>query len=69
MPVPTYGALPLSQMFLLVRILQALCMVIVIGICSNFVQMIVVTGAETPKEFVGTLATVCVPSCPLPSSN
>lgn len=60
MPVPTYGALPLSKMFLLVRILQALCMIIVIGICSNFVQMIVVTGAETPKEFVGTLATCCV---------
>jgi hypothetical protein len=56
-------------MFLLVRILQALCMVIVIGICSNFVQMIVVTGAETPKEFVGTLATVCTLSYLLRSSN
>jgi hypothetical protein len=69
MPVPTYGALPLSKMFLLVRILQALCMIIVIGICSNFVQMIVVTGAETPKEFVGTLATVCILSYLLRSSN
>lgn len=33
-------------------------MVVVIGVCSNFVQMIVVTGAEPPKEFVGTLSVV-----------
>lgn len=58
MSIPSYGAMPLSKMFLLVRILQALCMIIVIGICSNFVQMIVVTGAEPPKEFVGTLSVV-----------
>ncbi|KAF2623124.1 hypothetical protein BU25DRAFT_414641 [Macroventuria anomochaeta] len=60
MPVPSYGTMPLSKMFLLVRILQALCMVIIIGICSNFVQMIVVTGAEPPKEFVGTLSVTCI---------
>ncbi|KAF2992960.1 hypothetical protein E8E13_000679 [Curvularia kusanoi] len=60
MPVPSYGAMPLSKMFLLVRILQALCMVIVIGVCANFVQMIVVTGAEPPKEFVGTLSVTCI---------
>ncbi|KAJ4985629.1 hypothetical protein SVAN01_08904 [Stagonosporopsis vannaccii] len=60
MPVPSYGAMPLSKMFLLVRILQALCMVVVIGVCSNFVQMIVVTGAEPPKEFVGTLSVTCI---------
>ncbi|KAJ4319221.1 hypothetical protein N0V94_004010 [Neodidymelliopsis sp. IMI 364377] len=60
MPVPSYGAMPLSKMFLLVRILQALAMVIVIGICSNFVQMIVVTGVEPPQEFVGTLSVACI---------
>jgi len=66
MPVPSYGAMPLSKMFLLVRILQALAMVIVIGICANFVQMIVVTGVEPPKEFVGTLSVVRPPSSPKP---
>ncbi|KAF1364322.1 hypothetical protein EJ07DRAFT_99051 [Lizonia empirigonia] len=60
MPVPSYGAMPLSKMFLLVRVLQALAMVIVIGICANFVQMIVVTGVEPPKEFVGTLSVTCI---------
>ena len=62
MPVPSYGAMPLSKMFLLVRVLQALSMIIVIGITSNFVQMIVTTGVEPPKEFVGTLSVVRPPS-------
>jgi hypothetical protein len=60
MPVPSYGAMPLSKMFLLVRVLQALAMMIVIGITSNFVQMIVTTGVEPPKEFVGTLSVTCI---------
>ncbi|CBX91421.1 hypothetical protein IAQ61_010775 [Plenodomus lingam] len=60
MPVPSYNAMPLSKMFLGVRILQAICMIIVIGICSNFVQMIVTTGIEPPKEFVGTLSVACI---------
>jgi hypothetical protein len=33
-------------------------MIVVIGITSNFVQMIVTTGVEPPKEFVGTLSVV-----------
>ncbi|CAO2649874.1 Nn.00g011660.m01.CDS01 [Neocucurbitaria sp. VM-36] len=60
MPVPSYNAMPLSKMFLLVRVLQAICMIIVIGITSNFVQMIVTTGVEPPKEFVGTLSVTCI---------
>ncbi|KAH7377299.1 hypothetical protein BKA66DRAFT_533733 [Pyrenochaeta sp. MPI-SDFR-AT-0127] len=60
MPIPSYGAMPLSKMFLLVRVLQAICMIIVIGITSNFVQMIVTTGVEPPKEFVGTLSVTCI---------
>ena len=58
MPVPSYNAMPLSKMFLGARVLQAICMVLVIGICSNFIQMIVTTGVEPPKEFVGTLSVV-----------
>ncbi|KAF1916454.1 hypothetical protein BDU57DRAFT_233188 [Ampelomyces quisqualis] len=60
MPVPSYGAMPLSKMFLMVRVLQAICMIIIIGITSNFVQMIVTTGVEPPKEFVGTLSVTCI---------
>ncbi|KAJ4364095.1 hypothetical protein N0V83_009550 [Neocucurbitaria cava] len=60
MPVPSYNAMPLSKMFLGVRVLQAICMIIVIGVTSNFVQMIVTTGVEPPKEFVGTLSVTCI---------
>ncbi|EDU43312.1 MARVEL domain containing protein [Pyrenophora tritici-repentis] len=60
MPVPSYNAMPLSKMFVVVRGLQAICMILVIGICSNFVQMIVTTGVEPPKEFVGTLSVTCI---------
>ena len=51
-------------MFLGVRVLQALCMILVIGICSNFIQMICTTGIEPPKEFVGTLSVVSIPNPP-----
>lgn len=60
MPIPTYNAKPLSMMLLAARVLQAISMILVIGISSNFVQMIVTTGVEPPKEFVGTLSVVCI---------
>lgn len=60
MPVPTYNAKPLSMMLVGARGLQVICMIIIIGICSNFVQMIVTTGVEPPQEFVGTLSVVCI---------
>lgn len=58
MPVPSYGAMPLSKMFCLVRILQVVAMVIIVGITANFVSLIVSTGVEAPKEIVGTLSVV-----------
>lgn len=60
MPVPSYGAMPLSKTFCLVRILQVLSMIIIIGITANFVSLIVSTGVEAPKEFVGTLSVTCI---------
>jgi hypothetical protein len=60
MPIPSYGAAPLSKMFCVVRIMQVISMIIIIGITSNFVSMIVSTGIEPPKEFVGTLSVVSV---------
>ncbi|KAF2263077.1 hypothetical protein CC78DRAFT_292308 [Lojkania enalia] len=60
MPVPSYGAMPLSKTFLLVRVLQVISMLIIIGLTSNFVSLIVSTGVEPPKEFVGTLSVACI---------
>lgn len=33
-------------------------MIIIIGIASNLIGLIVSTGVEAPKEFVGTLSVV-----------
>ncbi|KAL1596427.1 hypothetical protein SLS60_009073 [Paraconiothyrium brasiliense] len=60
MPVPSYGAMPLSKTFLLVRIMQVIAMVVIIGITSNFIGNIVNLGVEPPKEFVGTIAITCI---------
>ncbi|KAF2737641.1 hypothetical protein EJ04DRAFT_510088 [Polyplosphaeria fusca] len=60
MPVPSYGAMPLAKTFLLVRIMQVVAMLIIIGITSNFVSLIVTTGVEPPKEVVGTLSIACI---------
>ena len=60
MPVPSYGAAPISKLFLLVRMMQVLSMIIIIGITANFIGNIVSTGVEPPKEFVGTISVVCL---------
>ncbi|KAF2491953.1 hypothetical protein BU16DRAFT_467746 [Lophium mytilinum] len=60
MPVPSYGAAPLSKTFLLVRILQVVAMISIVGMTANFVSLIVSSGIEPPKEFVGTLSVTCI---------
>lgn len=60
MPVPSYGALPLSKTFLYVRALSLVSMVGIVGICANFVSEIVASGVSPPKEIIGTLSVVCL---------
>ncbi|KAF2089800.1 hypothetical protein K490DRAFT_62677 [Saccharata proteae CBS 121410] len=60
MPVPAYGAAPMSKLFALVRLTQAMCMIIMIGIAANFVNDIVSSGIDPPKEVVGTLSITCI---------
>ncbi|KAF2679876.1 hypothetical protein K458DRAFT_421948 [Lentithecium fluviatile CBS 122367] len=60
MPVPSYGAMPISKLFLLVRVMQTVAMIIAIGITSSFIGNIVSMGIEPPKEFVGTISVVCI---------
>ena len=59
MPIPTYGAAPLAKFFLMVRGLQLLTFVIIIGITANFVSEIVASGYPVCREVVGTLTVVC----------
>lgn len=61
MSVPSYGAMPLSKMFCLVRIMQVVTMIIIISIAANLVSLINSTGLEAPQEFVGALSVVCIP--------
>lgn len=63
MPVPAYGAAPLSKTFALVRVLEVISMIIIVGIAANFVNDIVSSGIEPPKEVVGTLSVVSPTSC------
>ena len=69
MPVPSYGAAPISKLFLLVRIMQVLAMIIIIGITANFIGNIVSTGIEPPKEFVGTISVACLSLHPFPPAQ
>jgi len=59
MPIPSYGALPLSETFLCVRGLSLIAMIGIVGLTANFVAVINGSGIEPPKEIVGTLSIVC----------
>lgn len=61
MPVPSYGALPLSETFLCIRGLSLVAMVGIVGLAANFVAAINSVGIEPPREIVGTLSIVCDP--------
>jgi hypothetical protein len=58
MPVPSYGALPLSETFLCIRGLSLVAMTGIVGLTANFVAAINSVGIEPPREIVGTLSIV-----------
>lgn len=58
MPLPSYGAAPLSKTFFLVRVMQVISMLAIVGMTANFIGQIVAGSIEPPKEFVGTLSIV-----------
>ncbi|KAF1816611.1 hypothetical protein P152DRAFT_454849 [Eremomyces bilateralis CBS 781.70] len=60
MPIPSYGAAPLSTTFLLVRGLQVIAMIGIVGMTANFVSEMVAYGREPSKEVVGTLSVTCI---------
>ena len=58
MAIPSYGAPPLAKFFLVVRALQMLTFIIVIGLTANFVAEIVNNGYPACHEIIGTLTVV-----------
>ena len=55
---PDYGALGLT--FKAVRALQAVCMVVIIGLTANFIAQIVSSNETPPPELIGTISVVCI---------
>ena len=53
---PNYGAL--GATFKAVRALQAICMVVIIGLAANFISQIVSSNQTAPQELVGTISVV-----------
>lgn len=58
MAVPSYGAPPLAKTFVLIRLLQLICFIIIVGITANFVAQIVGSGMTVVREIIGTLSVV-----------
>lgn len=58
MAIPTYGAAPLSTTFLGVRVLQVVCLIIILGMSGNFVNEMVMRDHEPSREIVGTISIV-----------
>ena len=55
---PNYGALGLT--FKACRALQAICMVVIIGLTANFISQIVSSNQTPPQELIGTISVVCI---------
>lgn len=54
---PSYGAL--GATFKVVRILQIICMIAVIGMTANFIAQMVNNNNSPPEVLVGTISVVC----------
>ena len=50
----------LGATFKIVRVLQVVCMIAIIGLASNFISQIVSSNQTPPQELVGTLSIVCI---------
>jgi hypothetical protein len=53
---PALGAL--GAMFTAMRLLQAVCLITIIGLSGNFVAELVSTSVSTPSALIGTLVVV-----------
>jgi len=58
MPAPQFGAL--GATFTVVRGMQAISLIGIIGMTSNFIAEIVKGKADPPSEIVGTLSVTCI---------
>jgi hypothetical protein len=59
MPGPNYGAL--GATFTIVRGMQAMSLIAIIGMTANFIAEMVAAGTAPPNVLIGTLSVVSLP--------
>lgn len=55
---PDYGAL--GATFKTVRMMQAICLIAIIGMTANFISEMVQSQQTPPSVLIGTLSVVCL---------
>jgi hypothetical protein len=60
MAIPSYGAAPLSATFLGIRVMQAVSLIVILGLTANFINSMVMANREPSKEIVATVVIVCL---------
>jgi len=58
MPAPAYGALGMT--FTVVRGMQAVCLISIIGMTANFISEMVSADNTPPSVLIGTLSVTCI---------
>jgi hypothetical protein len=59
MSIPSYGAAPLSTTFLMVRVMQVVSLIVILGLTGNFINEMVMANLVPSREIVGTISVVC----------
>ncbi|KAF2404308.1 hypothetical protein EJ06DRAFT_486966 [Trichodelitschia bisporula] len=60
MPIPSYGAAPISATFLGIRVMQVTFLVIILGLTGSFINEMVMASHEPSKEIVGALSITAI---------
>jgi hypothetical protein len=61
MPIPTYGAAPLSTTFLCVRVMQVVSLIIMLGLAGSAINQMAMQNFDPSREIVGTISIVRLP--------
>jgi hypothetical protein len=69
MPIPTYGAAPLSTTFLCVRVMQVASLIIMLGLAGNAINQMAMQNFDPSHEIVGTISVVRLALIFFPACN
>jgi hypothetical protein len=60
MGIPSYNAHPISVTFLGVRVMQFICLIVILGITGNFINTMVMNNHQPSSEIVGTISITAI---------